>query len=556
VVRRSLACSPFTAPLVLVLALVAPAAAQEAPPIVVSRLPASLAGEWLFHMGHDPAFASPFRERRNWRQIRVPGAWEKQGWAGYDGHAWYCVRLFIASALEGVDLGLDLGRVGDVDEVFLNGREIGSTGAFPPSYDKATLARRFYLVPREVVRFGQYNELAIHVYNDSGLGGLLGPAPQLDTYAALLGRAVLRDAGAYCLATLLLALAAFQLALFLGQRDALEHLEFAGFLAATAAMFLTFTHWGPSLLLGYSATFRINLAALLAAVAVFPSVPYRLARRRQPAVLLGTETLLAFAAVFALAWRDEASLYPLSLAADAATVLVMGVTLRLQVKLLRGRRPWGAWMLASSGVFFSLVAVDIASEIGVLPRFRFLTGEMLFPVALAPFAFSFSAALAQSWVERRWGESADSATGLMSHDRFVDRLNGEIQRWQHDGGPLTVALLRLGYEHGVGQGPSPAGVILRLRTALRQVDLLARYDADTFVILLADTEERAAAALVDRLRRSIREHSPGPDRLHAAAGVAQYRPGRHLAAEELLHEAQAALYAALSEGGDCTATAP
>ena len=539
------------------LVLASAARAQVPPPIIVSRFPTSLTGEWLFRVGHDPAFASPFRETRNWQRIHVPGAWEKQGWPGYDGHAWYRASLFISSELEGEDFGLDLGRVGDTDEVFVNGREVGRTGSFPPQYDKATLARRFYMIPREVLRFGQYNELAIHVFNDSLFGGLLGPTPQIDSYQSILGREVLRDVGAYCLATLLLTLAVFHLVLFLAQRDALEHVAFASCLGAIAVALVTLTHWGPGLLLGHTTTFRINVVALLLAVALFPATPFRLARRSQPAALLAAETLLALGAVFALVWRDEADLYLWVFAAQAAILLVITITMRLALHTLRRRRPWGVALFVSSAALAVFVAVDILCDIGLLPRFRLWVGEMLTPVGLVPFVIAYSSALGFSWVERRWGEPIDPTTGLMPRDRFVDRLNGEMQRWRGNAPPLAVALLRVNVAEVEGEVDRPAAAaVMHLRRELRQIDLLARYDANTFVLMLGDTEERAAMSILERLRRSVAEHPTGAGRARTTAGVAQYRPGRHLAAEELLAEAEAALYAAISEGGDCTATAP
>ncbi len=541
----------------IALAVAAVAGAQVPPPIIVSKLPTSLAGEWLFRVGHDPAFASPFRETRNWQRIHVPGAWEKQGWPGYDGHAWYRATLFVSSELEGEDFGLDLGRVGDTDEVFVNGREVGRTGSFPPRYDKATLARRFYLVPREALRFGQYNELAVHVYNDSQSGGLLGPTPQMDSFQAILLREVLRDVGAYCLATLLLALAVFQLVLFLVQRDALEHLAFAGCLGAIAVALTALTHWGPCLVIGNTTTFRVYAAAVLLAVALFPTTPYRLTRRSQPAVLLAAETLVALGAVLALVWRDEADLHLWVFAAQASILLTTGLTLRLTLRVLERRRPWGAALVASSALFAICAVIDILCDIGVVPRFHVWVGELLTPLGLAPFAFAFSAALGFSWVERRWGEPLDASTGLMARDRFVDRLNGEMQRWRGSAPPLAVALLRVSVSDARGEPDRPAaGIVTHLRKELRQIDLLARFDPDTFALLLSDTEERAAMSILERLRRSVGEHASGAGRVRTTAGVAQYRPGRHLAAEELLAEAEAALYAAISEGGDRTATAP
>ena len=75
--------------------------------------------------------------------------------------------------------------------------------------------------------------------------------------------------------------------------------------------------------------------------------------------------------------------------------------------------------------------------------------------------------------------------------------------------------------------------------------------------LLADTEERGAIATLERLRHAVVEalHGGGV-RPRTTAGVVQYRAGRHPGADEVVAEAEAALYAALSEGGDCTTTAP
>ena len=541
----------------MLLAVAGAAAAQDLPPLVVDHLPASLEGEWLFRVGHDPAFASPFREHRNWQRIHVPGPWERQGWRGYDGHAWYRLSLVISSDLAGQDLGLDLGRVSDVDEVFLNGRRVGSTGSFPPHFDKATLARRFYLIPREVLRPGQLNELSVHVYNDSSFGGLLGPPPELDVYEALQRRQVLRDVGAYCVATLLLTLALMHVLLFSKQRDLFEHLSFAGSLAALAVFMLTYTTWGPALVLGYGATYRLAIASMMAGVAVFPSVPMRLARRTQPVILLGIETLLVLGAAFALVWRDVADLQLWLYAGEAAVLLVAGLTLQIEASLV-GRRPWALPVLVTSAILAVAIVLDVLMDIGVLPRTRVFNGELYAPLVAGPFAVCLSFALALSWMQRRWGEPLDAATGLMSRERFNDRLGAELLRARRGGSPLAVALLRLTLAEPGGERDQPtAEAVASLRRGLRQIDLLARYDGETFALLLAETDERAAMSIIERLRRTAAQSVSGrAGRARTTAGLAQYRPGRHLSAEELLREAEAALYAAVSEGGDCTATAP
>ncbi len=541
----------------IALAVAGVAAGQDAPPLVVDTLPASLAGEWLFRIGHDPAYASPFREQRNWQRIHVPGPWERQGWPEYTGHAWYRLSFVVSSDLAGIDLGLDLGRVGDVDEVFLNGRRIGDSGSFPPHFDKATLARRYYLIPQDVVRAGQLNELAIHVYNDSRFGGLLGPPPVLDRYRTVLAHAVFRDVGAYSVATLLLTLAALHLLLFFTQRDLLEHLSFAGAMVAIALFVVAHTTWGPSLVLGFGATYRVVVASLLAGVALFAAVPFRLATRRQPVALLGLETLLALGAAFTLVWRNEGDLQFWLYAGEASLLLVAAVTLKIEASLL-GRRPCAPAAFVATALFTAAIAFDVLVDIGVLPRTRLFGGELIAALAAVPFALCTSLALGMNWMQRRWGEPVDATTGLMTRERFTDRLASELLRTRRNGSSLAVALLRLTVADAAGERGQPAvEAVSSLRRALRQIDLLARYDGETFALLLAETDERAATTIIERLRRTAGETAGArAGRAHTTAGLAEYRPGRHLAADELLHEAEAALYAAVSEGGDCTATAP
>jgi len=546
------------AAVLLALCVAAGAAAQELQPVEVETLPTELVGHWLFRTGHDPAWASPFRERRSWYPIEVPGAWERHGYPGYNGHAWYRLPLRVSSQLAGRELGVDLGVVGDSDEVFLNGRKVGATGSPPPRLDRAPLARRIYPLPREAVRFGEYNELAVHVYNSARFGGLLGPAPRIDGWEKLLRAQVLRDLLDFSLATLMGTLALFHLALWVTQRDAYEHLAYSGFLTAAGLYFLTYTTWGPSHLVGHSLTFRLNVVSQLAAVGLFPPALFRIAHRAVPLPVFATQTLLVLGAAFAIVWRDEGDLYFWIYTANVAMVALGAAVIAVLVGLMRRRQPLGRSLLAATAVLLVLGIVDVLVDASVLPRAGVIVGELFSPLALVPFSLLFSLALAYSWVERRWGEPLDLQTGLISHDRFLTRLREELHRSRRTGSPATVALLRIEIpEHLPRRDELRLKAVEVLRRALRQIDILARFDRETLSVLLADTEERGAIATLERLRHAVSEALQGSGaRPRTTAGVVQYRPGRHTGADEVTAEAEAALYAALTEGGDCTTTAP
>jgi sialate O-acetylesterase len=130
----------------------------------------SLDGDWRFSIGDNSAWANPGYDDSGWERVRVPGPWENEGFHGYNGYAWYRVKIKISTAYEKQQLYIVLGYIDDVDEVYLNGQMIGSTGSFPPRYQTAYNAHRRYYMPNNYIHYGETNTLAIRVY-DSHMGG-------------------------------------------------------------------------------------------------------------------------------------------------------------------------------------------------------------------------------------------------------------------------------------------------------------------------------------------------------------------------------------------------
>lgn len=131
-----------------------------------------LNGYWKFNIGDDLNWASPSFDDKEWESIYTPNTWEKQGYVGYDGFAWYRKTLFIPSINEKTTLFLHLGAIDDADEVYLNGKLIGKSGEFPPHYSTAWNWSRDYIVPLELIRQNAENVIAIRVYDAEGDGGL------------------------------------------------------------------------------------------------------------------------------------------------------------------------------------------------------------------------------------------------------------------------------------------------------------------------------------------------------------------------------------------------
>jgi hypothetical protein len=133
----------------------------------------SLKGAWAFSIGINNEWISPKFNDSGWETIKVPDAWEDQGFNGYNGYAFYRKKIAIPSVHKGRMLYLYMGYIDDVDEVYLNGHKIGSTGNFPPNYVTAYNAERNYYIPEQYINFDGSNLIAVKVYDSQQEGGIV-----------------------------------------------------------------------------------------------------------------------------------------------------------------------------------------------------------------------------------------------------------------------------------------------------------------------------------------------------------------------------------------------
>ncbi len=126
----------------------------------------SLAGGWKIMLGDDARFASPGFDDSSWDAITLPGSMmpyilSKTG--KISGILWLRKTVTVDRSLQGEDLGLILGRIGNADETFFNGIRVGSTGKFPPKAHSMWYHPRYYLVNHPLVRYGAENVIAVRI---------------------------------------------------------------------------------------------------------------------------------------------------------------------------------------------------------------------------------------------------------------------------------------------------------------------------------------------------------------------------------------------------------
>ncbi|MEX2428801.1 MAG: hypothetical protein WD577_11195 [Bacteroidales bacterium] len=135
-----------------------------------------LSGFWSFNTGDDLTFKEPDYNDGDWNEILVPSNWENQGYRDYDGFAWYRKTFRNTNAMRDEKMVVLLGKIDDIDEVYLNGEFIGSTGNFNNTDRKSSGsdfydALRGYIIPKNILRRGR-NVISVRVYDFRGVGGI------------------------------------------------------------------------------------------------------------------------------------------------------------------------------------------------------------------------------------------------------------------------------------------------------------------------------------------------------------------------------------------------
>ena len=160
----------------------------------------------------------------------------------------------------------------------------------------------------------------------------------------------------------------------------------------------------------------------------------------------------------------------------------------------------------------------------------------------------------------------DHLTGLASRGVLLDCLAREIAAARRHERPLSVLMIdvdglkrvndSLGHQAGDRVLRELAGEMGR---RVRAADVLGRYGGDEFLAVLPDTEPEGASQLAARLLHAVRHLQPASDNgslnVSISVGSATHDGRVPLGGEELILNADKALYDAKRSGGDCHVSA-
>jgi diguanylate cyclase (GGDEF)-like protein len=158
----------------------------------------------------------------------------------------------------------------------------------------------------------------------------------------------------------------------------------------------------------------------------------------------------------------------------------------------------------------------------------------------------------------------DVLTGLLNRRTMTDLAEQELKLHSRNGSVLSVALLDLDHFKHINDHAGHAagdavliGFAANALTHMRQVDKIARWGGEEFLVLLPQVSQIEAQSAIERLRQSTARLSyAGHPGLRAtfSAGIAQAQPNDTL--ELLVERADRALYQAKREGRNRSECAP
>lgn len=144
----------------------------------------------------------------------------------------------------------------------------------------------------------------------------------------------------------------------------------------------------------------------------------------------------------------------------------------------------------------------------------------------------------------------DDLTGLLNRRGFYSLASKHLKLAQREDWVLALIYADLDDLKAINDRfGHPAGdtaliaIANILRKTFRTSDLIARLGGDEFVVLALNTEENAVEAMIPRLLENLNLHNNGSKiPLSFSYGVARYDPNEDAALEELIADADRALY--------------
>lgn len=497
--------------------------------------------------------------------------------------AWYRLSLQLDPALlqqgQLSQLAVRLGKVLSAYELYAGGKLVGGVGSLPPLSEVTYDRERVLAIPASAVSRDGVLVLALRVWGgeqalvDAWNGGPISGVYKLGQYRELVLKGMISEVPGLLFCVLILGFGCYHLYLY-GRNRKLDTYLWFGLMALNIGIYgLMLTQWKYLFDISFVAMKKIELGAIYIFPALGIQMIWSLLRLPISALLRAYQISFVVACAIVVLVPGNTIHYQTLGLWQFWTLPIIALAPWVIFNQARAGNPEAKTVLLGTIIFLATAINDLLIDLIHLETARLAPlGFVAILIAMAvSMANRFTAMYSKlesevaertadlSAANKRLAEAArvDHLTGLLNRRGFTEEAEAEIRRMFRSGKGFSLVLTdvdnfkRFNDRHGHVCGDhvlKRMASILQERT--RDVDRVARWGGEEFILLLPETDTEGAATVAEKLRETIAENlfEFGDERLSITMtfGIASFRKGESL--DACIARADTALYHG-KEGG-------
>lgn len=527
---------------VLLVGALSLAARPEAPRVQLTDLQQSLslAGNWQFRWGDDLSWASPQYDDSDWEAYNVPQRWPKGGVSDTQVFSWYRLTLHLDESLiqnrkTPSYLGVQIGKILSAYELYIDGELVGGVGKLPPlnqvNYDQM----KVFPIPESALSDDGVLVLALRVWGGSDLaiskwgGGPHEGEFRIGQYDKLLYSGFIREIPSLIMCILFSGFGIYHIYLYLRNRQLRTYLWY-GLTALNIALYSFLSgQLRYSLNWSFFTYEKIEFGTIYLLPALVIEMLWSLMGLPVGRLLRAYQLCFVAFSLVMFCTPGLPIMYHTLLAWEVFCLpLLLGVPWLIIREARSGNREARTTMIGLT-IFLAACANDLMIDIAGWETARLL------PLGFVAIMVSMAVSLANRFttvlndlegevVQRTADLSSanqqlaavarqDPLTGLLNRRGFIEVAAKEMQRFLRTGRSFSIVLADLDnfkkfndqYGHACGDYVLQE-VARLLDERVRDMDNVARWGGEEFMLIIPETGTEGAALLAESLRYTVEKN--------------------------------------------------
>lgn len=544
----------------------------------------SLVGQWLFKAGDEPAWSEAGLDDSDWSPMELPQRWPEGGFPESGQMGWY--RLSLKFDLDSPGqrpelsrIGVRIGKIHNAYELYAGGTLLGGVGKLPPLHEVNYDQIRVFFLPQDAVTADGELVLALRVWGGDAntvrhwAAGPYAGEFTLGEYRSLILAVGVTEMTSLLVNVLFIGFGLYHLYLY-RRNPQLEAFLWFGLMAINIGIYgLMLNQWKFFSGLSFITLKKFEYGAIYLLPALGIQTIWTLLGRPIGRPLRLYQLSFVGLALLVVLIPGLPIHYHTLQYWQFATLPVLALTAWVLIKEVRAGHPEARTIIVGVMLFMATCLNDLLIDIAKLQTTRlapygFIAIMLAMAVSLANrftgMLNELEAQVAKRTAQlrsanRQLAEAArvDPLTRVLNRRGFAEEAEAEVQRAIRSGRNFTLILADIDefkrfndrYGHACGDH-----LLVRVAhiigSRVRDVDRVARWGGEEFIVLLPETELEGAAVLAEKLRESIAcnlfEFEGQSLSITMTFGLAAYRQGEGL--DSCVARADAALYQGKEQG--------